>query len=149
MVEVTSNNYVVHNLFSFGEVYLDQADDIKATYFGDHDVLDDTAIVHNGSRNRSRRNDATADDDDDDDDDEDFDVDDQVDICNGNYTHDQMIDHCKRSLIMTILALIYMNEFPLTEEELFSAIKDFGLSEEYPIESRHGMLTLRSTLFDF
>ena len=158
MVEVSPNTYVLYNLYTTGEVNLDQEEDLMATYFGELDLLDDEAIsipVNTGKKasgqrsGRSRQVIESSDDEEEEEEDEEEEAqenDDQnvesgknLDIGNLGYTLDEVIEQAKRSLLIIVLSLIYMNEYPMPEIELLAEIKDIGLSEECKIVNEHGM----------
>ena len=127
MVEVSSNSYIVHSSFTLGEILMDVQEEILTKYFNDLSILDET-YQHQGT--------SVYDDTDKDDnifDKPNFPSDIDIDLSNTNFTHDEVIEHSKRELIMIILSLIYMNEFPLPEVELFELLKTLGLSENCKI----------------
>lgn len=164
MVEISANTYLVYNPFSVAEINIDKEAEKLATYFGDMGILDESHMERKGTagsgrrkragsgrnrRNRGRINDSSDDEsssgeeeanpDDGAGSEANFDSDDEIDCDGMDFSHDELIEHSKRSLIMIILSLIYMNEFPLPEDELFEMLKDFGLPQDYKIEVRHGM----------
>ena len=171
MVEVGANNYIVHTHFTLDEIFMDKEEDRLATYFGEIDILDEGNLYQsqsqrigggfksNGGRSRSN-GDQDSEDFNDDDDDESSEDDYrsnisieqepnfsglgvEIDLSATDFAPDQVIEDSKRFLIMVILSLIYMNEFPLSETELFNLLKEFGLPLDYVINQVHeGMFKL-------
>lgn len=160
MVEVGTGNFMLYNMYTMAEVNIDQAEDL-ATAFEDVELnlIDENednvaGTQQNGrsARSGNRRaviqdsSDAESSDDqntDDDDDEpplnEDSDNEDEgLTVGNTHYNPDDVYDHAKRGLLMTILSLIYMNEYPLPEGDLFESLAELGLHEEYKMKCPNG-----------
>lgn len=157
MVEVGTGSFLLYNMYTMAEVNIDQAEDL-ATALEDVELnlIDEDAdnglrsgrsarsgnrraVIQDSSDAESSNDQNTDDDDDDPPLNEDSDNEDEgLTVGNTHYDPDDVYDHAKRGLLMTILSLIYMNEYPLPEGELFESLAELGLHEEYKMKCSNG-----------
>lgn len=108
------------------EICLDDEDEIISSYFTNSDVIEhDVEECQDGNASDVDTSSASF-------------HDDLVENLNENLNIDDMIANSKRSLLLIVLSLIFMNEDPLPEKDLFKSIKDLGLNIDEKIETCHG-----------
>lgn len=121
--DASNKSYVLHTIYNLREIGLDDDDELNSLLLAEsNDIIDQDETPNDNS-----------------DDSIDDDVDDDIwDTFPDDIAFDHVVENSKRSLLLISLSLIFMNEFPMPEKDLFNSLKDLGLNLEKKIETSHG-----------